>query len=348
MTNPLPPLLSAMAIVGVLTGQGRYSFVERAPSSTVEKAIDTLLPSVVKVHGASGLQTIKSYATGIVVSDRDILTLDMVLVQPGQTKVVLHDGTALEVEVLPPDQKYGVRMLKIRDEDLEKLDTPLVPVEVAEKQDHRNGTFVLSMGNCFRLAEFSEKVSATFGIIVARLDSGLRFRLQDVDYGGELIVTDAVNNPGHYGGGLFTIDGQWIGMNTMVVESTETNTQVSAAIPTGVLSSYIERCLAGKALSPIITEEVVIVPVYHGITLFDQGRRVSPPAYVERVRRGSPGRQSGLRPDDLIVRLGDHTVRTCDEFRAHLEKYKPGDKVLVTFKRGTEVMQAELELGAVK
>ena len=349
MIHPVAQLLFAVSVASAATGQGRYSFAEREPSTRVEKAISKLLPSVVKVHGASGLKTITSYATGIVVSDRGhILTLDMVLVQPGQTKVVLHDGTVLDVDVLPPDLKYGVRMLKIREADIEKLETPLIPVEVAQKQDHRNGTFVLSMGNCFRLAEFSEKVSATFGVIVARLRSGLRFRLQEVDYGGELIVTDAANNPGHYGGGLFTIDGQWIGMNTKVVESTETNTQVSAAIPTGVLSSYIERCLAGKALSPTIVEETHIVPVFHGITLFDQGRRVSPPAYVERVRRGSPGRRAGLRPDDLIVRLGEHTVRTCAEFRTHLENYKPGDKVVVTFKRGTEVKQVELELEAVK
>ncbi|MEC7724264.1 MAG: hypothetical protein VYD05_02040, partial [Planctomycetota bacterium] len=41
-----------------------YSFDERAPKTRVERTIDKLLPSVVKVFGASGLATIKPYATG--------------------------------------------------------------------------------------------------------------------------------------------------------------------------------------------------------------------------------------------------------------------------------------------
>ena len=327
-----------------------YTFDERKPKTRIEKTIAKLLPSIVKVHGASGLKTIKSYETGIIVSDKGhIITLDLILIQEDRTKIVLHDGTVCEVEVYLPDEKCGVRILKIKDDDLKKLKTPLVPLKIPKKQTHRNGTFVVSLGNCFRLAEFSEKVSATFGVIVSRMNTGLRYKLADVDYGGELIVTDAPNNPGHYGGGLFTISGEWIGLNTKIVESTETNSQVSAAIPTGDIDKYIERCIKeGKAGSAAEEPEAVVIPVYHGIGLFDHGRRVSPPAYVERVKRGSPGRAAGLRPDDLIVRLDRKTVRSCRDFRRYLKKYKPGDTVNVTFKRGTTIKQAQLKFEEVK
>ena len=265
---------------------------------------------------------------------------------------MLHDGTVCHVDVYPSEDKRGVRVLKITDEDMKMLaknKTKLVPLKIPKKQTHRNGTFVVSLGNCFRLAEFSEKVSATLGVIVSRMKTGLRYRLADVDYGGELIVTDAPNNPGHYGGGLFTIKGEWIGLNTKIVESTETNSQVSAAIPTGELRGYVERCIKDGYAGAVVPEDAdVVVPVYHGIKLFDHGRRVSPPAYVERTKAGSPGRKLGLKPDDLIVQIDRHTVRTCKDFRNILKKYKPGQTVQVTFKRGRKVKQGKLTFAEVK
>jgi len=343
-------VVAALGVTAPAQSDGAfYAFRERKAKSRLEKVISALLPSVVKVHGASGLRTIQAYATGVVVSKQGhILTLDLILVQPERTKVALSDGTVCKVDVYPPDQKHGVRMLKIVDEDLKKLKKPLVPIKVPKKQNHRNGTFVISMGNCFRLAEFSEKVSTTLGVIVSRMRTGLRYRLTDVDYGGELIVTDAPNNPGHYGGGLFTISGEWIGLNTKIVESTETNSQVSAAIPTRDLKSYIERCVTKGYAGASQPEEVdVITPVAHGVVLFDHGRRVSPPAYVERVRRGSPARKAGLRPDDLIVQVDRHSVQTCKEFKHVLKKYKPGDTVAITFKRGVKVRKVSLTFAEV-
>ncbi len=342
--------LSVLLASQALAQKQFYSFAERSPSSKLEKTIHRLMPSVVKVHGASGLKTVLAYASGVVVSkDGHVLTLDQVLIQPDRTKVVLHDGTVCQVEVLPASDKYGVRMLKIVAEDLQKLKTPLQPLMPAQRQDHGNGTFVVSLGNCFRLAEYAEKQSATLGVVTGRVSTGLRYRLQDVDYHSELLITDAANNPGQYGGGLFTLSGEWIGLNTKIVESIETNTQISAAIPTGDLRTYIQLCIAGKSLEAAAAEEEpAVTPVFHGIRLFDQGRRVSPPAYVERVIPGSPAASTGLRPDDLIVQLDEYWVTTCKDFQHHLRRFKPGSEVQVTFKRGTRILIRPLTFAEVK
>jgi S1-C subfamily serine protease len=90
--------------------------------------------------------------------------------------------------------------------------------------------------------------------------------------------------------------------------------------------------------------EAEVVPVWTGITLFESAGRKSPPAYVERVKRKSPGRELGLRIDDMIVRIDDFSVRSCNEFRRVLEKYKPGDTVKVMWKRGTRVMTGDMTL----
>lgn len=318
-----------------------YSFDERKPKTRVEKTIDKLLPSVVKIHGASGLATIKAYATGLIVSDRGhIITLDQILLQSERTRVVLYDGSVHDAILYPADEKLGVRILKISPEDVDGKLQPLWP-PVEEKAKYRTGQFVVSLGNCFRLAEFSEKVSATFGVVCGKANTALRYRMADLKYDNDIILTDACNNPGHYGGGLFTLDGRWIGLNMKLLDSKETNTMLSAAIPSRDLLPYLEEKVLGKEREIV---EDVVVPVWTGIKLFEQAGRKSPPAYVERVKRKSPGRKLGLRIDDLIVRIDDFSVRSCKELRSVLNKYKPGDTVKVTWKRGTRVMSGDMTL----
>jgi serine protease Do len=331
---------------GALTAQVQdfgkaYSFAERAPATKLESTIDTLLPSLVKVHGASGLATIEAFATGVIVSRQGhVLTLDQIMLQPERTRVVLYDGSVHQATLLPPDPKLGVRLLKIDPALVQGELRPLWPPAENDAQ-FRSGQFVVSLGNCFRLAEFSEKVSATFGVVVGRANTALRYHMSDVKYDGDVILTDACNNPGHQGGGLFTLDGRWIGLNLRLLDSKETNTMLSAAIPTRDLLPYLDERIHGKARSEVATSKE---KAWFGAVLFDQAGRQSPPAYVERVLAGSPAAQLGLRNDDMIVRLDDFSIRTCREFREILGKFAAGQKVKVTWKRGNEVMTGEVEL----
>ncbi|MGK0203151.1 MAG: serine protease Do [Planctomycetota bacterium] len=336
-------VLAAASVLSAQTADfgKRYSFDERKPKTQIERTVDKLMPSIVKIHGASGLATIKAYATGIIVSDRGhIITLDQILLQSDRTRIVLYDGSVHDAILYPADEKLGVRILKISPEEVDGKLQPLWP-PVKEKAKYRNGQFVVSLGNCFRLAEFSEKVSATFGVVCGKANTALRYRMADVKYDSDIILTDACNNPGHYGGGLFSLDGRWIGLNMRLLDSKETNTMLSAAIPSRDLLPYLEERVNGKKREVV---ENKVVPVWTGITLFEQAGRKSPPAYVERVKRKSPGRKLGLRIDDLIVRINDFSIRSCMELRTVLKKFKPGDKVKVTWKRGTRVLSGDMTL----
>jgi S1-C subfamily serine protease len=95
-------------------------------------------------------------------------------------------------------------------------------------------------------------------------------------------------------------------------------------------------------------EEEPSEPPDHGIVLFERGLRRSPPAYVERVRGGSPAAAVGLRPDDLIVRVGETPVRTCAQFHAAMARLAPGDRVSLVFKRGSRVLQETITLGEAR
>ena len=96
-----------------------------------------------------------------------------------------------------------------------------------------------------------------------------------------------------------------------------------------------------------LTAAIYLARYHLSIRLFDSGLRRSPPAYVERVEPESPAAQVGLRPDDLIVRLGDFPIGSCAEFHRVMKSFAPGEKIDVTFKRGSEVMKIEMTLQAV-
>ncbi|GAB4138487.1 MAG: hypothetical protein Fur0037_04230 [Planctomycetota bacterium] len=91
-------------------------------------------------------------------------------------------------------------------------------------------------------------------------------------------------------------------------------------------------------------EDVERRPVRTGIVLFEPPGRQSPPAYVDCVVPGSPAAAIGLRPDDLIVRIDGYSVRSCREFREVLARFKPGQIVTLTYKRGTSIERAEMAL----
>jgi serine protease Do len=125
-----------------------------------------------------------------------------------------------------------------------------------------------------------------------------------------------------------------------LLESKETNTMLSAAIPSRDLLPYLDEYIHGKAQPETARE---IHPVYTGIVLFQQAGRESPPAYVDRVIAGSPAARAGLRPDDLVVRIDDYSIRSCKEFREILTKYAPGQTAQLTYKRGTKIVQTPLQ-----
>lgn len=339
--------LIAVATMELAAQGSSYAFDERKPRTAIEQLIDAKLHSVVKIHGASGLAGIEPFASGVIVSSEGhILTLDLVMIQSGQTRVVLADGSTHLAELLPPESRLGVRLLKI---DPAAVKIPLVPL-VPTDDPPANGRVVISIGNAFRLAEFSEKLSVVSGVVNGLARSGLRYRVAEVDYEGRLILTDAPNNPGHGGGALITLDGSFVGLNAKTIESTETNTILSAAIPTCDLRAYLDRWVAGK-LPDLVVPGNAAEPVpagSHGILLFDRGGRRSPPAYVDRVAPDSPASTIGLRRDDLIVRVGDQAIRSCAEFDRLMAKHRAGDSVRIVWKRGETVQQAELTLAEAK
>jgi predicted metalloprotease with PDZ domain len=63
------------------------------------------------------------------------------------------------------------------------------------------------------------------------------------------------------------------------------------------------------------------------------------------VRNGSPAENAGLQHGDEILTLGGKSVKRENWFKA-LSRYKPGERLPVSFKRDRRTIQATLVFGA--
>ena len=76
----------------------------------------------------------------------------------------------------------------------------------------------------------------------------------------------------------------------------------------------------------------------------EYGLAVDYGALVVEVVAGSPADKAGLEPDDVITKFGDVETRDTDQLRAAIRSYVPGDKVTITYYRGTSTATVDVTL----
>ena len=137
-----------------------------------------------------------------------------------------------------------------------------------------------------------------------------------------------------------TFDGDLVGMIGKLINSSETNTRINYAVPSAILKQFVEGTLetensaATSAAKPKSNADL-------GIVLFKMGDR-SDPAYIDRVRRGSPAAKLKLKPDDLVVSLAGKTVGSVKEYQSAVKELVSGEAVTIIIKRGLEIIRLQI------
>jgi serine protease Do len=170
-------------------------------------------------------------------------------------------------------------------------------------------------------------------------------------FNGPVYVIDAVtNNTGAAGGALVTRRGELVGLLGKALSNARNDTWLNYAIPIDELRDTVEQIRGGKFVArseeqsqPKPTEPLTLDRL--GIVLVpDVVDR--PPPFVDRVRPGSPAAAAGVRPDDLVVFVGDRLVQSCRDLRAELEYIDAVDEAQLTLLRGPELVPVKLRAPA--
>lgn len=287
-------------------------------NTSIAKAAAVIAPSVVTITNttANGGDT----GTGIIVSsDGEIITNNHVVEGSTDLKVRLAGATnAVEARILSTDPGNDLALIKLVNA------SGLTPATLADPDSLAVGDTVIAVGYALAL---DGGPSVTSGII-----SALNRTLTDTDGALDgLIQTDAAISSGNSGGPLINLEGQVVGVNTAVYNSSNSTAANNIGFAIGVAEvQRVVAILRGDANGT--TPNQSRTQGYLGIGLGDR-RDGGSGAVITEVQADSPADKAGLKVNDVVVAINGKTVTGQGALIAAIRDAAPGDKVTITVDR---------------
>jgi len=344
--NLMPVPKSFVASLGLLAYSLTWSAATAcAAPPTFAHVIRQVQPKIVKIWGAGGYRGLEPYQSGFLISaEGHVLTAWSYVLDSDEISVILNDGRKFIGKLLGADPKLEIAVLKI-----EATDLPFF--ELGQAATAVEGAKVLAFSNLYGVATGDEPVSVQHGFVSSKTRLEARRGVFDTPYVGPVYVVDAItNNPGAAGGALTDGQGQLLGILGKELRNTRNNTWLNYALPAAELVSSVEEIRAGKSVrrdlqaGPPKPKEATNLELL-GVVLVPNILERTPP-FVDEVRPGSPAERAGLRPDDLVLFVGEHLVQSCNGLKTELEYIDRVDDVVLTVMRQRELVQIVIKAPA--
>ena len=249
--------------------------------------------------------------SGIIIrEDGFILTNRHVVEEADKIKVRFKDGKEYNAEVRGEDLQSDLAVLKIDAKDLTKA-------RLADSSKTRVGEFAIAIG-----APFSLDYSVTFGHVSAKgrhVIPGLEGATLDQDF----IQTDANINPGNSGGPLVNIDGEVIGVNSLI---RGLRTGIGFAIPSNLAKEISEKLIAdGKVTRAWLGVGIRSLGDYAEFK--DTIKGVEDGVVVYTIQPDGPASKSDLKPSDIITAVDGKRVSTAQDLKNEVRGKRIGSTV---------------------
>jgi putative serine protease PepD len=274
--------------------------------------------------GAPQQQNTTATGTGFVVDGKGhIVTAAHVVDGASSITVTFQDGTTRKATLLGKDNATDVAVLSVDASGL-----TLHPLALGSSASLNVGDPVAAIGD-----PFAYQRSMSTGIV-----SGLD-RTISAPNGftvAHAIQTDASLNPGNSGGPVLDASGKVVGIVDQIATngSSETSSGVGFAVPIDLVKSELSSLEAGKSVSH----------AYLGVSTSSVSSTTTG-ALVQSLSSGGPAADAGLRSGDVITKLGSTTIKGTNDLVAAIATHKPGDKVTLTVRRGSDTTDLTVTLG---
>jgi serine protease Do len=302
--------------------------------NVVEKLTRTSAPQIQIPgfdFGGQGQGPSKQRASGsgfIVTSDGYILTNNHVVGKATEVEVKLSDGRKFKATKVGTDPETDLAVIKI--------DATNLPTAVLGDSDKiQQGDWVLALGSPFGLEQ-----TLTAGII-----SGVGRDVSGETPFDSFIQTDASINPGNSGGPLVNMDGQVIGINSMIFTESGANQGIGFAIPSNTARDiYKSLVTKGKVvrgyLGVIVTELTPEVAKAWGLPENTRGALITDlPSTGD-----SPAQKAGLDRGDIIQSVNGHTINTSGELTRFIGGTAVNQEVTVKYLHDGKEKTASVKL----
>lgn len=254
-------------------------------------------------------RVIQGQGSGVVIrEDGYILTNSHVVDGAEKIRVRFVDGREYTGEVRGIDPQSDLAVVHIEAQGLPAA-------AFADSDAVRVGEFAIAIG-----APFDLEYSVTFGHVSAKGRSAI---IPDPSMDQDFIQTDANINPGNSGGPLVNIDGQVMGINTLIRGM---RTGIGFAIPSNlakeVAAQLIEKGRFVRAWLGIEIRALRDYPEYQ-----TRVEDVQDGVVVVGILKDGPSANSELRLGDVILSVGKRKVATAQELKNEVRS-KPVGKPL--------------------
>ena len=267
--------------------------------------------------------------SGFIISeDGYILTNAHVVAEFDDVNVRLADAKReFKAKVIGVDKRSDIALLKVEAQGLPTA-------KLGDSAKLEAGDWVAAIGSPFGFAN-----TITAGIVSAKGRS-----LPDEMY-VPFIQTDVAVNPGNSGGPLLNLQGEVIGVNSLIYSGTGGYMGVSFAIPIEVALDVSRQLMSqGKVTRGRIG--IAIQPVTKELAR-SFGLNDATGAIVINLEQGGPAERAGLKIGDVVLEWNGEAIDEPNELPRRVAATKPGGLAHITVWREGRRQTFPLRVGEV-
>jgi serine protease Do len=272
-----------------------------------------------------------SLGSGFIISkDGYILTNNHVVAHASEVVITLLDKRQFRAKIIGTDEKMDLALLQIRNKGF-GVPENLTPVSLGDSDATRIAESVFAVGNPFGLAH-----TVTVGIISAE------HRTIGSGPFDNYLQTDASINPGNSGGPLFNLNGQVVGINTMIYSRVGQSGGVGFAIPINEAKKLIPSLEKyGRVPRPwlgILTDRMTPqIQAYLNSS-------VSEGVLVSNLVEDGPADTAGMKQGDIILDVDGVPIKEPYDLERILAKHTPVDSIRLKIQRGRRDMDIQIKM----
>ena len=267
-----------------------------------------------------------SLGSGVIINADEngsyVLTNDHVVNGSSDMQLAFADGRVMPAKVVGTDPETDLAVLRVEGKGL-------TPITLGQSEKAQVGDVVLAIGDPFGVGQ-----TVTMGII-----SGLGRNRLGVNRYENFIQTDAAINPGNSGGALVDVNGNLIGINSVIYSRTGGSLGIGFAIPVSMAKDVMEQIIAEGSVTRGfigIAPQDITPELAESLKL-----KAVRGALVAQVTRGGPADKAGMKVGDVINEIQGKSIQDSIAAMALIAALKPGDTAKFTLTR----QQQDIELG---
>lgn len=259
----------------------------------------------------------------IIDTEGHIITNNHVIANASDITVRISNSKEFKATVVGTDPLTDLALLKI-----DAKGVNLKPLKLGDSDKAEIGDWTIAIGS-----PRGFDWSVTAGIVSAKGRDLIPNSQND------FFQTDAAINPGNSGGPLLNMQGEVIGINTLISSNGQ---GLGFSVPSNTLKNLLPQLKSGQVRRG-----------YIGVSLQEMDRELAESygltepkgALILQVMKDQPAAKAGLRPGDIVTAADSKVINNIRELQLYIGSKMPGNVVKLTIIRNGKTQTVNVTLG---